>query len=179
MKALAVCSCEQVSRFPLGAIAPPPTLSCFAAAHHRSNADLLAIARQIAQTAQPSQWEAHQLEQYFGPESRSLQFKEIVLPIVWAARQQLIGRVGAHYHRLTLTQRSHRELKLLVTLNAALEQACKRVDTPKLLDANATPKIIFQMALSGIFIQPPSIILNVVEIASHWIDATVELLDSL
>ena len=179
MKALAACPCEQFSRFPLGAIAPTPPPDYFAATHHCSNADLLAIARQIAQSTQPNEWEAHRLEQYFGPESRSLPFKEILLPLLWAARRQLIARVGARYHRLTGPQQAQRELELLVKLNTTLSETCQKTRKSKIVDAEVDTEIVFQMALSGIFVQSSAIVLSLVEIASHWIDSTVELLDSL
>ncbi|NEQ44306.1 MAG: hypothetical protein F6K00_12415 [Leptolyngbya sp. SIOISBB] len=178
MKALAACPCEQFSRFPLGAIAPTPS-NYFAAAHHCSNADLLAITRQVAQQTQPNEWETHRLEQYFGPESRSLPFKEMLLPLIWAARRQLIARVGARYHRLTGSQQAQRELELLVKLDTTLAETCQKTNKSKIVDVEINTEIVFQMALSGIFVQSSVIVLSLVEIASHWIDSTVELLDSL
>lgn len=161
---------------------PKPTAlrpNAFNCSSQHSRQELLKITRQIAQSTQPGEWEAHRLELYFGPESRSLRFKEILLPLIWAARRQLIARVGARYRQWTGTQQAQRELELLIKLDTTLAATCQKTRKSKILDAEIDTDIVFQMALAGIFVQSSAIVASLIEITSHWIDSTVELLDSL
>jgi len=139
--------------------------------------ELLKIARQIAQSTQPGEWERSRLEQYFGVESRSLPLRERLLPIVWAARQQLINRVGARYRQLSLPQRGQTELSLLVQLHATLEAACQTQPQPEIFGRPIAHEVAFQMALSGTFVQSVPMLFKMLAIASYWVDSVDEFLD--
>ncbi|MBE7384847.1 MAG: hypothetical protein F6J95_025970 [Leptolyngbya sp. SIO1E4] len=144
-----------------------------------SETGLLLVVRQIAQTAQVGEWEALRLEQYFGPESKRLRFREILVPFIWAARQQVIRRVGADYHRLTLFERTQEELELLIQLNAVVEEEFNRLHTSPVSAAKIAAGDTFRFALSEIFEHHPQAALKMAGITLHWVNSTVELVDFL
>lgn len=140
---------------------------------------LLALVRQQAQSTQSGTWQRFQLEKYFGEEARSLPFRELVLPLVWAARQLLISRVGARYHRLAPPQRVELELGLLIKLNAALAGTCQTSAQPEFCGVAIAHERAFQMALLGTFMESLPSLRDTIEIAAHWVDSVEEFLDIL
>ncbi|MEM6519236.1 MAG: hypothetical protein AAF722_07890 [Cyanobacteria bacterium P01_C01_bin.70] len=146
---------------------------------HNSQTELLKIARHLAQTTQPGEWERLGLEQYFGAETRSLPFRESLLPLVWAARQQLISRAGGRYRRWTLQERAQREGALLVQLHRVLAVVCQAVDTTTILDTPVATAAVCQMTLSGSWGAQSPVCSELVAIAAHWVDVTIDSLDSL
>ena len=171
------CPCDQTAISLHSPIVP--SSANFTTPSQNSRKELLKIARQIAQGSQPGEWERFRLEQYFGVESRSLPFRERLLPIVWAARQLLINRVGARYCRLALPKRAQIEFSLLVQLNITLEATCQSDSKPEFFGHPIAHDVAFEMALSGLFVQASPMLSEIIAIASYWVDSVEEFLDIL
>lgn len=92
---------------------------------------MLQAVNQLAPSVALGSWSALGLDRYFGLEVTSLRFREMLLPFVWVARQQLIAQVGAAYQRVAVTTRSSLEGELLATLNALCVQGL-RTERPAL-----------------------------------------------
>ncbi|HEY9734710.1 MAG TPA: hypothetical protein V6D06_00455 [Trichocoleus sp.] len=86
---------------------------------------LLQAVNQLAPSVAVGSWVALGLEGYFGGGAADLRFKEMLLPFIWVARQQLIARVGAAYQRVAMATRSSLEGELLATLNALCVQGLR------------------------------------------------------
>ncbi|HEY9761158.1 MAG TPA: hypothetical protein V6D07_01470 [Trichocoleus sp.] len=79
------------------------------------------ILHQVGQTillTPPNIWAALDLDQYFGFDSKTLAFKEMLVPFVWVARQELIDRVGEDYISLPGSTRQKIEAELFASLDA-------------------------------------------------------------
>lgn len=90
---------------------------------------VLQAVNQLAPSVAPGSWVALGLDTYFGPGTADLRFKEMLLPFVWVARQQLIARVGAAYQQVAVRTRSSLEEELLATLNALCVQGLRTDET--------------------------------------------------
>ena len=143
-----------------------------------SDMDLLTAVGQIARNNQSGEWEALQLGYYFGPASEKLQFKEVLVPFVWAARQQMIGRVGSRYCQLTLTQRTEKELELLWQLDVAFGKELSKLEQNIFLNMIGVEEAAILLSLPLVFVRYPKIILKMVSITSSWVDSIVRELDN-
>lgn len=105
------------------ALQPDPLGSCFASnllemAGFSNHQDVLHRVGQTILSTPANIWAALDLDQYFGFDSKTLAFKEMLVPFVWVARQDLIDRAGEEYVSLAGSARQKIEAELLASLDA-------------------------------------------------------------
>ncbi|MBD0269868.1 MAG: hypothetical protein ICV77_16435 [Cyanobacteria bacterium Co-bin8] len=83
---------------------------------------VLQAVESVALTTAPGSWQALNMDAYFGLPLAEVRFKDMLLPFIWVARQQLIARVGAAYQGVPMTARANLERELLATLDALCQQ---------------------------------------------------------
>ncbi|MBD0334259.1 MAG: hypothetical protein ICV62_02120 [Cyanobacteria bacterium Co-bin13] len=95
-----------------------------------SSQQVLQTVEAVALTTLLDSWQALNLDNYFGQAAAEVRFKEMLLPFVWVARQQLIARVGAAYQSIPMTARANLERELLATLDALCQQGLRTSQSP-------------------------------------------------
>lgn len=156
-----------------------PTPSPQGPSFNRPTSDILQSVTQVATTTPFQSWSALQLEQYFGAKAQGLTFKEMLLPFVWVARQQLIAQVGSWYQLLSLPARASLEYELLVTLDALCQPVLLPAGRTDAIGSQAVAKSYCQAGW-GLFVKRyPDLTQAMTDSLILWIRSTIQLLDDL
>lgn len=116
-------------------------------------------------------WAALDLDQYFGFDSRTLAFKEMLVPFVWVARQDLIDRVGEDFVSLPGATRQKIERELLTSLDTyclqMVQSNCPRATTAELRTIAESYR---QQGWQEFCRKYPQIAAELAERLVHWIN---------
>jgi hypothetical protein len=131
----------------------------------------------VAGSTPPGSWQDLNLDSYFGQATATVRFKEMLLPFVWVARQQLIARAGADYQAIPMTARANLEGELLATLDALCQQGLRAAQqSPKQGSLDEAIELYSRQGWRVFCWAHPYLAEDLAETLVTWVNSVVRLL---